>query len=70
MPDRSRSLQRPGGGIVRGELMSSSWRFDRLFLFAILLYAVLTAAFAWHFLSSLAKPSMERGSGVESIRTT
>lgn|GEM_PF-5852013 len=55
---------------MRGELMSSSWRFDRLFLFAILLYAVLTAAFAWHFLSSLAKPSMERGSGVESIRTT
>ena len=49
--------------------MTSSWRFDRLFLFAILLYAVLTAAFAWHFLSSLAKPSLVHGSGVESVRS-
>jgi hypothetical protein len=55
---------------VRGEQSISTWRFDRLFLFAILLYAVLTAAFAWHFLTTYVQPPAVRGGDSEPVQAT
>ncbi len=44
-----------------GERLTTSWRYDRLYLFAIVLYAALALAFAWHFLTTYVPPPALRG---------
>jgi hypothetical protein len=46
---------------VPGERLTTSWRHDRLFLFAIVLYAALALAFAWHFFTTYIQPPAMRG---------
>lgn len=55
---------------MQGEHTISTWRFDRLFLFAILLYAVLTVAFAWHFLSPYVQPHTVHDRMLDPVRAT
>jgi phosphate/sulfate permease len=46
---------------VPGERLTTSWRYDRLYLFAIVLYAALALAFAWHFITTYIQPPVSRG---------
>ena len=46
-----------------GERLTASWRYDRLYLFAIVLYAALALAFAWHFIATYIQPQVLHGNG-------
>jgi hypothetical protein len=48
---------------VPGERLTASLRYDRLYLFAIVLYAALALAFAWHFITTYIQPPALHGNG-------
>jgi len=52
------------------ERLTTSWRFDRLYLFAIVLYAALALAFAWHFITTYIQPPALRGNEIYPVRAS
>jgi hypothetical protein len=56
--------------VVSGERLTAAWRYDRLFLFAIVLYAALALAFAWHFITTYSQPPMLRGTEIYPVRAS